>query len=158
VEHIAWVLLRRYGIVFRKIIEREATLPPWRELLRVYWRLEARGEIRGGRFVQGFSGEQFALPDAVAELRSIRKRKPAGDLVVISAADPLNLLGIILPGDKIAATLGNRILLRDGVPVARQSGADIHALGDAPLDIEARSLLLRKQRPSSFMPPPQRRI
>jgi ATP-dependent Lhr-like helicase len=99
-EHIGWVLLRRYGVVFRKVLERETNLPPWRELLRVYWRMEARGEIRGGRFVQSFAGEQFALPDAIAELRSIRNRKPGGDRIAISAADPLNLLGIILPGEK----------------------------------------------------------
>ena len=120
--------------------------------------MEARGEIRGGRFVQGFAGEQFALPDAIAELRSTRNRKPGDDRVVISAADPLNLLGIILPGDKIAATLSNRILFRDGLPVAIQSGDEIRALGSAELDIESRSLLLRKQRPSSFMTVPPRSI
>jgi ATP-dependent Lhr-like helicase len=158
VEHVAWVLLRRYGVVFRKVLERETNLPPWRELLRVYWRMEARGEIRGGRFVQGFAGEQFALPDAVAEVRSIRKRRPAGDQVVISAADPLNLLGIILPGDKITANISNRILFRDGVPVAHQSGDDIQSIGSAELDIESRSLLLRRQKPSSFMPSPPRSI
>ena len=152
VEHIAWVLLRRYGVVFRKVLERETSLPPWRELLRVYWRLEARGEIRGGRFVQGFSGEQFALPDAVAEIRSVRKRKPAGDQVVIAAADPLNLVGILLPGDKIPSTINNRILFRDGLPVACQSGDDIRAMGAGRLDIEARSMLLQRQKPAQFMP------
>jgi ATP-dependent Lhr-like helicase len=155
-EHIAWVLLRRYGIVFRKVLERETNLPPWRELLRVYWRMEARGEIRGGRFVQSFAGEQFALPDAIAELRSIRNKKPGDDRIAISAADPLNLLGIILPGEKVTATLSNRILFRDGVPIAQQSGDDIRAMGDEPLDIESRALLIRKRKPASMMPTPRR--
>ncbi|MCG8370069.1 MAG: ATP-dependent DNA helicase, partial [Proteobacteria bacterium] len=157
VEHIAWVLLRRYGVVFRKVLEREANLPPWRELLRIYWRLEARGEIRGGRFVQRFAGEQFALPDAVAELRSIRNRKPADDRIAISAADPLNLLGIVLPGEKVAATPNNRILFRDGVPVAQQTGDEIQTIGDAELDIESRTLLLSKRKPASLMPAPRTR-
>jgi len=153
-EHIAWVLLRRYGVVFRKVLERETNLPPWRELLRVYWRMEARGEIRGGRFVQGFSGEQFALPDAVAELRSLRSRKADGDRVVISASDPLNLVGIILPGEKIAATLQNRIVFRDGVPVALQSGDDIRAFDGGEVDIESRTLLIQKRKPASLMRAP----
>lgn len=157
-EHIAWVLLRRYGVVFRKVLERESHLPPWRDLIRVYWRMEARGEIRGGRFVQTFSGQQFALPDAVAELRSVRKRKASGDRIAISAADPLNLVGIIVPGDKIPATLNNRILFRDGVPIAYQSGDEFHSIGDAELDIESRALLVRKRRPSSVMPLPSGRF
>ena len=158
VEHIAWVLLRRYGVVFRKVLERESNLPPWRELIRTYWRMEARGEIRGGRFVQGFSGEQFALPDAVAELRSIRKRKPGDDRIVISATDPLNLVGIILPGDKIAATPKNRIVFRDGLPIAQQAGDDILPVGDNDVDIETRTLLVRRQKPASYLPTPPRRI
>jgi ATP-dependent Lhr-like helicase len=148
-------LLRRYGIVFRKVLERETNLPPWRELLRVYWRMEARGEIRGGRFVQSFAGEQFALPDAVAELRSIRNKKPGDDRIAISAADPLNLLGIILPGEKVTATLNNRILFRDGLPIAQQSGDDIRAMGDEPLDIECRALLIRRRKPASMMTMPR---
>ena len=157
-EHIAWVLLRRYGVVFRKVLERESNLPPWRELLRIYWRMEARGEIRGGRFVQMFAGEQFALPDAVAELRSMRKRKPNGDLVAISAADPLNLLGIVLPGEKVTAMMNNRILFRDGLPIAQQTGDEIRSIGDAELDIESRTLLLRKQKPASLLPTPRTRF
>lgn len=155
-EHIAWVLLRRYGVVFRKVLDRETNIPPWRELIRVYWRMEARGEIRGGRFVQSFAGEQFALPDAVAELRSIRNKKPGDDLIAISAADPLNLVGIILPGEKIPATLSGRILFRNGVPIAHQSGDEMRAMGDAELDIESRTMLLRKRKPSSVMPMPRR--
>ncbi len=158
VEHIAWVLLRRYGVVFRKVLERETNLPPWRELLRVYWRMEARGEIRGGRFVQSFAGEQFALPDAVAELRSTRNKKPGGDRIAVSAADPLNLLGIILPGEKVPATLNNRILFRDGVPIAQQNGEGIQTIGDGELDIESRALLMRKRKPASFMPAPRSRF
>jgi len=118
-EHIARVLLRRYGVVFWRLLAREADwLPPWRELLRVYHRLEARGEIRGGRFVAGVAGEQFALPEALALLREVRKRPLAGELLAVSAVDPLNQLGTLLPGSKVPALPGNRILYRDGVPLA----------------------------------------
>ncbi len=119
VTAVAWALLRRYGVVFRKVLEREATgLPAWREILSTLRRLEARGEVRGGRFVAGFSGEQFALPEAVGLLREVRRRRADGELVTISAADPLNLLGIVLAGTRVPARPGNRIVLRDGVPVA----------------------------------------
>src|SRR6185436_14908370 len=87
-EHVALALLRRYGVVFHKVLEREIALPPWRELLRVYWRLEARGELRGGRFIEGFSGEQFALPEAVESLRAIRKQPANGTLITVCGADP----------------------------------------------------------------------
>lgn len=118
-EHIARVLLRRYGVVFWRLLAREADwLPPWRELLRVYHRLEARGEIRGGRFVAGVAGEQFALPEALALLREVRKRPLAGKLLAVSAVDPLNQLETLLPGSKVPALPGNRILYRDGVPLA----------------------------------------
>ncbi len=118
-EHIARVLLRRYGVVFWRLLAREADwLPPWRELLRVYHRLEARGEIRGGRFVAGVAGEQFALPEALALLREVRKRPLAGELLAVSAVDPLNQVGTLLPGSKVPALPGNRILYRDGVPLA----------------------------------------
>ena len=104
IEHVARTLLRRYGVVFWRLIEREAAwLPPWRELLRVYRRLEGRGEIRGGRFVAGFSGEQFALPDAIGMLREIRRQPDADTWVAVSGADPLNLAGILTPGPKIAS-------------------------------------------------------
>jgi ATP-dependent Lhr-like helicase len=119
IEHVARTLLRRYGVVYWRLIEREASrLPPWRELLRVYRRLESRGEIRGGRFVAGFSGEQFALPDAVGLLRETRRRGGTGTWVAVSGADPLNLAGILTPGPKVAALTGNRVLYRDGIPVA----------------------------------------
>ncbi|MEE9141679.1 MAG: DEAD/DEAH box helicase, partial [Gammaproteobacteria bacterium] len=115
---VARALLRRYGIVFRRLLERESNLPPWRELLYALRRMEARGEIRGGRYVDGFSGEQFALPEAIGALRAARKRESTGDIVVISAADPLNLAGIVTPGEKVPAIAANRVLLRDGLPIA----------------------------------------
>ena len=115
VEAYAHVLLRRYGIMSRRMIAREPYRVPWRELLQVYRRLEARGEVRGGRFVSGLSGEQFALPDAVELARQIRRTKPNGHPIAISAADPLNLCGIITPGEKIAAVASTQITFRDGV-------------------------------------------
>ncbi|AND70270.1 hypothetical protein ATSB10_28160 [Dyella thiooxydans] len=119
VEHVARTLLQRYGVVFWKLLEREAAwLPSWRELRHVYQRLEARGEIRGGRFVDGLVGEQFALPDAIPALRSIARREAAGELVVISGCDPLNLTGNVLAGERIPAVIGTRILFEDGVAVA----------------------------------------
>jgi ATP-dependent Lhr-like helicase len=127
-EHIAKTLLRRYGVVFRKLLERENNLPPWRELLYMYRRLEARGEVRGGRFVQGFSGEQFALPEAVGSLRDTRKRPAHDDYIALSAADPLNLAGILTPGMRIPALTGNRILFRDGVPVAALIAGELETL------------------------------
>jgi ATP-dependent helicase Lhr and Lhr-like helicase len=123
VEHMARTLLRRYGVVFWRLLEREAEwLPPWRDLLHVYRRLEARGEIRGGRFVGGFSGEQFALPEAVGHLREVRRRQDNGALISISGADPLNLSGILTPGPKLPALTGNRAVYRAGLPVALLSG------------------------------------
>ena len=104
VEHVARALLRRYGVVFWRLIAREAGwLPPWRDLLRVYRRLEARGEIRGGRFVAGFSGEQYALPEAIGLMREIRRRPAVGQWVSLSGADPLNLIGVLTPGPRLAA-------------------------------------------------------
>ncbi|HEX3890497.1 MAG TPA: helicase-related protein, partial [Verrucomicrobiae bacterium] len=117
-EVFAKVLLRRYGVVFRKMLEREALKVSWFELGRIYRRLEARGEIRGGYFINGVSGEQFALPEAIGSLRSLRKTKATGELVTLSAADPLNLIGLLTPGARIASVWKNRILLRDGVPIA----------------------------------------
>ena len=118
VERIARVLLRRYGVVFRRLMDREGMTLPWRELLRALRRLEARGEIRGGRFVAGVAGEQFALNEAVSMLRSIRRKEPDGALISVSAADPLNLVGIVLPGARVPIIPTNRILYRDGVPIA----------------------------------------
>jgi len=104
-------------------VQRESLLAPWRDILRVYRRLEARGEIRGGRFVGGFSGEQYALPEAIGLLRTVRREPGAGDLIAVSGADPLNLVGILTPGDPVPALAGNRVLYRDGVPVAVKEGA-----------------------------------
>ena len=116
IESYAHALLRRYGIMCRRLLAREPYAVPWRELLRVYRRLEARGDVRGGRFVSGLPGEQFALPEAVALARQIRRTKPAGEPIVISAADPLNLCGIITPGEKIPAVASTQITFRDGSP------------------------------------------
>lgn len=128
-EHVARVLLRRYGVVFWKLLEREAPwLPSWRELLRVYHRLEARGEIRGGRFVEGLVGEQFALPEAIAPLRAARRRVDEGELVCVSGCDPLNLVGTVLVGDKVPALAGSRVLYRDGVAIAALVGGKPTAL------------------------------
>lgn len=118
-EHVAMTLLRRYGVVFWRLLEREADyLPSWRELLRTFHRLEARGEIRGGRFVSGLAGEQFALPEAIPLLREVRRRPHDGSLVAVCGVDPLNLAGTILPGAKVPALASNRLVFRDGVPVA----------------------------------------
>ncbi|WP_171016004.1 DEAD/DEAH box helicase [Ramlibacter sp. 2FC] len=147
VEHIARVLLRRYGVLFRKLLEREEGLPPWRDLHYVLRRLEARGELRGGRFVSGFSGEQFALPEAAAALRKTA-RTAGSERVAISAADPLNLAGILTPGDKVPRLAGNRLLFEGGVPIAVQSGGELRYL--APLDAgaqwEAKNQLIRRPR------------
>ncbi len=111
------MLLRRYGVVFRDVLARESNLPKWRELLIAFRRLEDRGEVRGGRFVNGFLGEQFALPEAVESLRAMRNRPASGEIVTISAADPLNLVGIIVPGERVSAISGRFVTFRDGVPV-----------------------------------------
>ncbi len=114
IDAICKMLLRRYGIVFRDLLARETNLPRWRELLMAFRRMEDRGEIRGGRFVSGFLGEQFALPVAVEGLRAARKREPGGEVVTLSAADPLNLVGILLPGDRVPAVSGKFVAFRDG--------------------------------------------
>jgi ATP-dependent Lhr-like helicase len=112
-------LLRRYGVVFRAVVQRETLLPPWRELLAYLRRMEDRGEVRGGRFVDGFSGEQFALPEALGLLRKPVDSTLSPVFTVISACDPLNLGGLIIPGVKTPSLTGNRILLENGIPVAR---------------------------------------
>jgi ATP-dependent Lhr-like helicase len=118
VERRARQLLQRYGIVFRELLARETIMPPWRSLLNIYRRLEARGEIRGGRFVGGFVGEQFALPEAVDALREIRRNDASEETVLVSAADPLNLLGIIVPGARFSPYSNQMIAYRDGLPIA----------------------------------------
>ncbi|WP_186142834.1 DEAD/DEAH box helicase [Burkholderia gladioli] len=146
-EHLAWTLLRRYGVVFWRLLEREAAwLPPWRELLRVYQRLEARGEIRGGRFVAGLAGEQFALPEAIPVLREIRRQPADGQWIVVSGADPLNLAGTLLPGRKVPALAGNRVLLRDGAAVAALVGGEFVYEDSLPAELHetARLKLARR--------------
>jgi ATP-dependent helicase Lhr and Lhr-like helicase len=128
VESVARTLLKRYGVVFRSSLLRESNLPPWRDLVRVYRRLEARGEIRGGRFVSGFGGEQFAAADAVGRLRAVRKAQKVDELVVLSAVDPLNLVGILTPEDRVAAIHRSRILFRDGLPIAAVEGGQVRRL------------------------------
>jgi ATP-dependent Lhr-like helicase len=149
IEAIAGKLLQRYGVVFRKILDREAITVPWRDLLRVYRRWEARGEIRGGRFVGGFSGEQFASTEAVQLLRSIRRAPAEGTLISLSAADPLNLQGIITPGPRLSQSSTNRVLYRDGVPIAVLEAKELRFLVEmnAADQWQARNALLRRHVP-----------
>jgi len=133
IEHVARTLLRRYGVVCFQLLEREAAwLPPWRELVRVYRRLEARGEIRGGRFIAGVTGEQFALPDAIATMRAVRRLPPDDTLVCLSASDPANLLGTVLHSPKVPRVAGSRVLYRDGVAIGTSVAGQIELL--VPLD------------------------
>ena len=150
IEKFARMFLRRYGIVFRRLLERESFPITWYELGRVYRRWEARGEIRGGYFVGGISGEQFALPEAIGLLRSIRKRSSNGELITLSAADPLNLQGILTPGARIPAFTANRVLFCDGLPIAALEAGEIRKLSDAPVsDLEIETALkVGKLRPS----------
>lgn len=127
----ARLLLARYGVVFRDILIRETALPSWRDLVQCLRRLEARGEIRGGRFVSGFVGEQFALPEAVSSLRALRRNPPTvPEIVIVAATDPLNLVGITSAGKKVAAILGNKILYRDGVPIASLESGELVLLAE----------------------------
>jgi ATP-dependent Lhr-like helicase len=128
VETQARALLARYGVVFRRLLARETNAVQWRALTAVYRRLEARGEIRGGRFVSGMSGEQFALPEAVERLREVRKSKRDGRLITISAVDPLNLTGILTSGERIRAITSNRLAYRDGVALAAMEGDYVRPL------------------------------
>ena len=140
VGRFARQLLARYGVVARRILAREAPLAPWRDLLRALWRLEMRGEVRGGRFVQGMAGEQFALPEAVERLRAVRRKEPDGRLLAVSAGDPLNLAGILIPGERVAALPGNRVIYKDGLPVAVKEGRATRSLRDPASDAERREV------------------
>jgi len=147
VEQIAWRLLQRYGVVFRRILTREAPwMPPWHALLRVLRRLETQGHVRGGRFVAGVTGEQYALPEAIPAMRATRQKKADGALIALSAADPLNLLGIVTPGERLAALPGNRFVLRDGVPIAQHAAGEVEFLVQLALPEEwtVRNALLRR--------------
>ena len=137
-------------MIFWKLLTREAEwLPPWREVLSCCRRLEARGEIRGGRFVAGFSGEQFATPEAIGLLRDVRRKPPGAAYVSLSAADPLNLIGILTPGPRLASLAGNRLLFKDGLPVATLAAGEIHYLEELPPkeQWEAQVALLRRHVP-----------
>jgi len=109
IESACRILLRRYGVVFRDVLERETAIPRWRDLLGLLRRMEARGEVRGGRFVSGFSGEQFALPEALESLREARRSGMRLEAITVAGVDPLNLLGIVIPGERVAAVPGNRV-------------------------------------------------
>jgi len=148
IEIQAWALLRRYGVIFRRLLTREPNAAPWRELTRIYRRLEARGEIRGGRFVAGMSGEQFALPDAVDRLREVRRTALDGRLHSVSTADPLNLAGIVTAGERIRTAGRTRIVYRDGAPIAVLEGGVLREL--APMDEETAAEISRtlKVRPA----------
>jgi len=141
----ALALLRRYGVVFRRLAAREE-IAPWRDLVRVYRRMEARGEIRGGRFVHGMSGEQFASADAVERLRAMRREGRDGRLVVISAADPLNLTGILTAVERVRAIPSNRIAYRDGVAVSVMEGDYLRPLVEEP-DLQAATALAGRRVP-----------
>jgi len=177
-EEIARILLKRYGVVFKRLLPREGITLPWRVLLRIYHRLEARGEIRGGRFVAGISGEQFALPEAVGMLRAMRRARPgavdfglrstqrepslmvglpsdpaasanADSMISVSAADPLNLVGIITPGGRITAFTSNRILYHNGEPAAVLESGETKFLVEMSRAMEwkAKAALVRKATP-----------
>ena len=147
VEAAARQLLLRYGVLFPELLGRDALSVRWRDMARVLRRLEARGEIRGGRFVAGFVGEQFALPEAADALRRWRNdgdnRAADARLAVISACDPLNLAGILTPGPRVTATPGNRLAYRNGIPIAAMEGGQFVALSNAPGGVleQARTLL-----------------
>ena len=143
--HWAWLLLRRYGVMFRDLLARENSAPPWHEIVQIYRRLEARGEIRGGRFVDRVGGEQFALPAAVTQLRAARDEPRRHEYRVISAADPLNLVGILTPGLRVPATRSNRVLLLDGAPIAARESATIRWLAPVKEELKANATRLLNQ-------------
>ena len=151
VEAVARTLLRRYGVVFKPLLARESITVPWRDLLREFRRLEARGEIRGGRFVAGFTGEQYALPEAVETLRRVRRAAADGGIVTLSAADPLNLTGVVCLGERVPATASTRIAFRDGVPIATLTGSrkiDWIEPQSPEQEWEGRNALLRRRIPA----------
>ena len=151
VEAVARTLLRRYGVVFKPLLARESITVPWRDLLREFRRLEARGEIRGGRFVAGFTGEQYALPEAVETLRRVRRAPADGAIVTLSAADPLNLTGVVCLGERVSTTASTRIAFRDGVPIATLTGSrkiDWIEPQSPEGEWEGRNALLRRRIPT----------
>ena len=153
---VVHTLLKRYGVLFRKVLEREPDLPPWRELLYVCRRLEAQGEIRGGYFVEGCSGEQFARPEAVALLRKQKNEPWELPAAVISATDPLNLIGTVLPGERVPAVHTNRILFRNGLPVAKQLNGVTTCLTEVEPGArwEIDNMLTRRRNPAGYVNKP----
>ena len=149
IRHYIMVIFRRYGIVFRRITEYEQGSPPWRDLVRVLRTMEAQGEVRGGRFVDGVWGEQFALPEALAELRKVKREKQDNSLISISASDPLNLTGIITPGRRVSGIYTNRILYQNGEPIAVKEGKDIKFLKEVKEDKqwELQNALIQREIP-----------
>ena len=152
-QSVAEQLLARYGVVFRDLVARENFAVPWRDVVRALRRMEARGTARGGRFVAGFIGEQYALPEAVEGLRRTRREERSGDIVRISAADPLNLAGIITPGARVAALHTNAVIFRDGLPIAVEEGRNIVVRPEAG-DIDLHDVLGhgRTPQPASLAP------
>jgi ATP-dependent Lhr-like helicase len=153
VEQVVRTLRRRWGVIFWKLLAREANwLPPWRDILQTLRRLEARGEIRGGRFVAGFSGEQYATPEAVGLLREVRRKPYTKQQLSVSAADPLNLIGILTPGARLASLTGNRLLYCDGLPIATFAASEVQYLEtlEPKEQWEAQTVLLRRHVPAAL--------
>ncbi len=157
IELIARTLLRRYGVVCWRLLEREAAwLPAWRELVRVYHRLEARGEIRGGRFITGIAGEQFALPEAITAMRQVRRRAHDGAWVRVASVDPANLAGTLLPGEKVPRVPGARVLYRDGLPVAAQVSGQVTWWAELRVDEQQAALRALNATDNGLPAPPVR--
>jgi ATP-dependent Lhr-like helicase len=159
-EHIdaeasARQLLHRYGVVFRDLVTRESSLPPWRDVVVALRRLEARGEIRGGRFVTGFVGEQFALPEALDELRAVRNPGAVAEIARVAASDPLNLVGILSPGPRVPAIVGNAVLYVDGHAVASREAGELVPRAPVPAGARVDDDLTYHPPPRPLAPPPQ---
>ena len=152
-QSVAEQLLARYGVVFRDLVARENFAVPWRDVVRALRRMEARGTARGGRFVAGFIGEQYALPEAIEGLRRTRREERSGDIVRISAADPLNLAGIITPGARVAALHTNAVIFRDGLPIAVEEGRSIVVRPEAS-DVDLHDLLGNVRNSATASPNP----
>ncbi len=151
IERLIFIYLKRWGVLFKQVLERESFSPPWRILVHALRRMELKGVLRGGRFVAGAVGEQFALPETVDRLRQVSKEKKRSQLVTLSAADPLNLLGVILPGKKVARTIGNRVLYRDGLPIAQLEAKEIKYLGEiGDNHVEIQQALIQRNFPPAL--------
>ena len=148
IESAARMLLARYGVVFRDLVARESNIPRWGALLRMLRRLEDRGEVRGGRFVNGFGGEQFALPEVVESLRALRQ-SDAQETITVAGADPMNLAGILIPGERVAAIPGRWVTYRDGSVAGSETM-------DANPDADLRPMRSPRRRPVAYQPAPAR--